>query len=572
VATLASQLEAAENVTNKNKSFRLVPLHEQIAGNARSTILLLLGAVATLLLIACANVAHLLLARAAARTRDYGVRIALGASRTHLLQQALRSALRIAIPAAVLGVALSWALLRGLIWLNPSGLPRLAELQPDWTLLAVAVGITLVCSLLFGIAPAWYMTRMDAQTALRQSGGRGGSASTGAARLRNLLVIGEVAFSFALAMGAGLLFRSFLEMNTVSLGYKPESILVTYAHAPANTMREMIAATRRFDGLVEQIRQTPGVSSASAAMGVPSGRYHSNGLYFVEGAGDDPRQAPGAGFSLTGPDYFRTLGIPLIAGRDFTPRDQYDSPFVAIISQSLARRGFGNESPIGRRVKCGLDSDKWMTIVGVVGDVRSDSPSTLPGPELYMPFPQHPSYANELQLVLRTESANPRSLQDTVERLIRAADSRIALQTTTLTTMKDERLAMPPFRTFLLGAFAAFAVLLSMSGIYALMSWQVTRRTSELGVRMALGASPGRVVGLVLRWAGMLTGVGLVAGIGLSAASSRLFESVLFGLSPADALTWVCVMIGVTITALSAAVVPAWRAARIQPAVALRQE
>ncbi|MBC7926685.1 MAG: ABC transporter permease [Bryobacteraceae bacterium] len=576
ITALAGGLEQSESVTNKNKTFRLVPLTEQIAGNARGTILLLFAATGLLLLIACANVAHLLLARAVEQAREFGIRSALGASASRLFGEALRNGLTLGISAGALGILLAFALVRGLIWLNPPDLPRLSEVRVDGVVLAASVAVSLMCTVLFALAPALQNARADRSVVVgletHRRRGRPPHLGPGSWGLRNLIVVGEVAISFALAIGAGLLFRSFVELNSVSLGFETERILVTYAHVPANTMPKLQRAIRSFDDAVSALRVLPGVVSASAAMGVPAGRYGSNGLYFIEGQGADPRLAPSAGFSLTGEDYFATLGIPLVRGRDFNPRDTYDSPFVAIVSESLVRRSFGDTDPIGKRIQCGLDSpNKWMTVVGVVGDARTKSPATAPGPELYMPYRQHPWYANELQLVVRT-AGSPAGFADTVERRVRSLIPEVALKTTTLSDMHSATLATPRLRTILLGAFAAIALLLSITGVYSLLSWQVARRVPEFGLRMAIGASTGEIVWLVLRWAGTLTIAGLLAGAALSFFASSLLKTMLFGLEPTDGLTWTFAALALLVLGLCSAALPALRASRVDPATTLRQE
>jgi len=280
---------------------------------------------------------------------------------------------------------------------------------------------------------------------------------------------------------------------------------------------------------------------------------------------------PDAGFRLATKDYFGTMGIPLLRGRDFSERDQYDQPFVAIVSEALVKQSFPGQDPIGKKLMCGLDSDKWMTIVGVVGDVRSDGPGRPPGPELYMPFEQHPVMANELQIAVRTAAA-PEAMADTVVRKIRSLNPEIALRTTTMRAMVADTVAAPRFRTFLVTAFAGVALLLAMAGVYGVMAYLVAQRTPELGLRMALGSAPSGVVGIVLSRAGLLAAAGLAGGIALAVAGSRLVESLLFGVKPTDAAGYGTAAIAIALVTLAAAAIPAWRAARIDPAVALRQE
>jgi predicted permease len=308
-------------------------------------------------------------------------------------------------------------------------------------------------------------------------------------------------------------------------------------------------------------------------MGLPAGRYGSNGKYAVEGQDfkRDRDSLQEAGFRLASQGYFTTLGIPLVAGRAFTERDQFDAPFVAVISTSLARRSFAGQDPLGRQIMCGFDSNRWMTIVGVVGDVRSGGRGEAPGPELYMPFQQHPKMANELQLVVRT-AGSAQAMAGAVARKVRELNPEIAIQTTLLETMVSDSVAMPRFRAFLVTTFAGVALLLAMAGVYGVMAYLVSQRTGELGLRMALGCAPAGVVRLVLTRALGMAAAGVAVGIALSLAGARLMTTLLFGVRPGDALGYGAAVLAILGVTLAAALAPAWRAARIDPAVALRGE
>src|SRR5262249_32944745 len=372
--------------------------------------------------------------------------------------------------------------------------------------------------------------RTDVQDALRGAGR--GLAGGGRSRLRNALVVCEIALSFTLAVGASLLVRSMVSLNSTELGFRTEGILVAYAHSPGTTLAEMRSGTRFFERALGELEQLPGAKAAAAAMGLPTGRYGSDGSYAIEGQDiRDPnlwQSAPHAGFRLASAHYFSSLGIPMVAGRDFNAGDQYDAPFVAIVSQSLAKRSFPNQDPIGRKIICGLDSPNWMTIVGVVADIRTDGPASAAGPELYMPFQQHPFHANELQLVVRT-AGDPEALAAPLVRKMRALNPEVAVQTTTLHTMVYDAVAAPRFRAFLVSVFAGVALLLALAGVYGVMAYTVALRTSELGLRMALGCAPAGVVGLVLGRAALLAGIGLAAGAGLCSLASHYVETLLYG-------------------------------------------
>jgi predicted permease len=575
LAALARQL-AEEHSENRNKSFAAVPLRDSMVGSVRSTLTLLMASVTLVLLISCTNVAHLMVARAAARSREFAVRAALGAGSRRIALQVLGESAAIGLAGGVAGALLAYAGVRAAVALAPADLPRIAEARVDGAVLFFALAVSLLASLFFGLAPVWQALRTDVQASLKASAGRGlaGGRTT---RLRNGLVACEIALSFTLAAGAGLLVRSMVELNSAALGFRTEGILVVYAHSPANTMPLMRASTRFFERALGELQQLPGVKSAAAAMGLPTGRYGSNGKYAIDGENyerpDFMQTAPDAGFRLASPAYFATLGIPLIAGRDFTAADQYDAPFVAIVSQSLARRSFPNQNPVGHKVICGLDSDKWMTVVGVVGDIRSDGPAQAPGPELYMPFQQHPVMSNELQLVVRAAGdGDPTALSGAVVRKIRALNPDIALQTTTLHTMVYDAVATPRFRAFLVAVFAGVSLLLAMAGVYGVVAYMVAQRTGELGLRMALGCTPSAVMGLVLGRAARLALAGLASGALLCAAAVRWIGSMLYGARVTDVTGYLVAAAAIAAVTLAAAAIPALRAARIDPAIALRQE
>jgi predicted permease len=308
-------------------------------------------------------------------------------------------------------------------------------------------------------------------------------------------------------------------------------------------------------------------------MGLPMGRYGSNGAYEIEGSPEPAfvAQKPQAGFRLASPEYFATMGIPLLRGRDFSARDTYDAPFVAIVSQVLVRRSFAGQNPIGKRIRCGLDGPEWMTIVGVVADVRQQSPAAAQDAELYMPLAQHPFRANEVQIAVR--SAIPsESLLRTVEQRMRQMQPDMAIKSTTMETMLADAVSAPRFRTSLVSGFAMIALLLAMAGVYGVMAYITAQRTSEFGLRLALGSSPRGLLRLILSRALALTAAGIVLGFVLSIALGRAAKALLFGVTPTDASTYAVVLVGVTLATLAAAAVPALRAMRIDPIAALREE
>lgn len=565
---IAAQLAAAFPKSNEGKTFVPVPLREQLTGSVHSMLYLLLAAVLLVLLIACANVSNLLLARATVRAREIAVRAALGASRTAIVRMLVTESVTLAAFGGLLGIVLALWGTRALLRFAPANLPRVNEIHLDYTVLAFAMGLSLLSAVVFGVLPAMQASRVEFSSR--------GVLRGGSHRLRNSLVVAEIALSFVLATGAGLFFRSFLALNAVDMGFRQDNILVMYAHAPAKELSQYVNVTHSFvDQLLPSLAALPGVQSTAAVMGLPTGNYGSNGGYAVAGKQvlREGEKLPESNWALSSPNYFVAMHIPLLAGRDFTPQDQYGAPGVVIISESAARQSLPGENPIGRQLLCGLDdvTMKPMTIVGVVGDVRQDSPGTAPQPTLYMPMEQHPYHSNELQVIVRTSSA-PGAMTSAVRKAAYDLNPEMAVKFTTMDEMVSDSVAAPRFRTFLAGTFALLALLMAMAGIYGVMSYVVTQRTSELGLRMALGAARGNVIELVLSRAAALAAAGLAIGAGLSLAVSRLIGVMLFGLKPTDPATYALVLLSVGSIAILAAAGPAWRASRIDPMVALRQE
>ncbi|HLW55120.1 MAG TPA: ABC transporter permease [Candidatus Angelobacter sp.] len=574
LGTIGLRLQKAFPDSNKKKSFLAMSLRDQLVGSVRNTLYFLMGAVSLVLLIACANVANLMMARATTRQREMAVRSALGATRAAIARQLLVESSLIALAGGAVGLLLAIAGTRILTHATSQqvGLPRLADIQVNWTVFSFAIGVSLLSSFLFGMSPAWQAAKVDLNNALKQAArGLAGSSN----RLRNSLVVVQVALSFALAIGAGLLFRTFLALNSVDLGFRTESMLVMYAHDPAHTLEDYLQAGRFFENAVAEMKRVPGVTSAAAAMGVPTAEYGSNGGYTVDGQEFNvalyPRVAH-ANFSLSGPGYFSTMAIPLLHGRDFNATDRYDRVYVAIISESLAQQSFPGKDPIGHTIECGLDAPpRWMTIVGVVADVRQDSPASSPGPTIYMPLLQHPFYGNEVELVLRSAVA-PASLIEPVRGKMLALNPQVATRFTTMQTMVSDSIATPRLRAMLVGLFAGVALLLAVAGMYGVMSNITVQRIPEFGVRMALGASPDSITRLVLSDATYTAALGAAAGLALAFAGARVMKAMLFGLQATDAVTYAAVLLGVMPIMVMAAAIPAWRAARVDPMVALRNQ
>lgn len=395
--------------------------------------------------------------------------------------------------------------------------------------------------------------------------------------MRGALVVAEIALAVVLLSGAGLLIKSFVALNQVALGFRPENVLMMKATVPA----PIPVATQFFKDMLPQIATLPGVLAAGATMAPPGhafmpGGQESKGIYFVDYMPEKPDFSASAhsniaAMNMVAPGTFAALGIPLKSGRDFTNGDTIDRPFVAVINEALARRSFSRENPIGRTIFCPFDNAKATIIIGIVGDVRQYGPASEPLPECYMPYLQHAYNNASLSLVART-TADPGALAEAVRRMARERSPDVPIKFTTLESTLSENVATPRFRSLLFGLFAGLAVCLAMAGVYGVMAYAVGQRSNEIGLRMALGASAGTVLRLILGQGLVLAGLGLVLGLAASAAGTRLLTSMLFQVQPNDPVVYLAVAVLLGVVTLIASYVPAWRASRIDPITALRQE
>ena len=572
MTTIARRLEQQYPDTDGARSATVTRLHDQMVGNVRQTLYLLLGSVAVVLLIACANTATLLLGKANARAREVAVRAALGASRRRIMRQLVTESLLLALIAGGLGFALAYWGSKTLVALAPADVPQLAEVALDRWVLGFTLGISAITSLLFGSIPAFYMSRVELSDALKL--GRARIASGGRmAGIRGALVIGEIALAVMLVCAAGLLIKSFIALHNVALGFRPEKVLVMRSTVPAPTFPVGIERTRQFfEEMIARADALPGVLAAGATM-APPGSVDSTGVYFIDKAPPQSEwhRAPSVVLSVVAPGTFAALGIPLKGGRDFTNGDAPDRPFVAVVNEALVRQSFPNQDPVGRTIFCPFDSLKGMKIIGVVGDVRQRGPEREPMPECYMPYGQHGFNGPALSLVVRTVG-NPHALEQTLRRLAHETNPGAPMRFTTMEAMLSGEVAAPRFRTILLAVFGALAVCLAMAGVYGVVAYAVGQRTNEIGVRVVLGARPGGVVRLVLREGVTLAAVGLGFGFAASFAGTRLLKSMLFQVQANDPTVYIAVAALLSAVTLLASYVPASRAAKIDPAAVLRQE
>jgi len=569
---IGDRLSKAYPDSNGNRNIAVTGMRDRLVRDVRMTLYLLLGAVGVVLLISCANMANLLLAKATSRTREIAIRAAVGAGRGRIIRQLITESVVLALVAGAAGLILAILGANALAAIAPSNVPRLADAQLiDTWVLAFTLGISAVASLLFGLAPALTAARIDLNDALKLGGSKA-VVGGGAGKLRSAIVVAEIALSVVLLAGAGLLIKSFFALNNVSLGYRTDHLLLMEADVPASSLEDARKATRLYKDLFKDIAQVPGVISVGAA-GVAPGRSGSNGGYYVDSRPEHPgidldRQAL---FSVVAPQTFSTLGVRVLQGRDFNDTDRYDAPFTVIINETMAKKAFPGQDPLGHLLLCGLDSPLAMTIVGVVGDMRNSGPAAPPQPEMFMPYEQHPQPSAQLTVLVRT-NAEPAALSSVLRKKVLERSPEVPVKFSTMDALLAEDVAAPRFRTLLFVIFAGLAICLAMAGVYGVMAYTVGQRLNEIGLRMALGASQGDVLGMVLKQGLALAGAGVVLGLAGAAAATRLLTSFLFEVKPGDPLTYLGVAVLLAMVAMAASYLPARRATRVDPLAALRQE
>ena len=493
----------------------------------------------------------------------------MGASRGRIIRQLITESLVLALAAGMFGLVIAYWGSKALVAVAPANLPRLANTSFDWRVLAFTLGVSLASSLLFGLAPALQVSRVDLNETLKQGASRmvGGSAG----RLRNTLVVAEIALSVVLLAGAGLLIRSFIALSNVALGFRPENVLVMETSVPSSDMEAARRATRFYKSLMTEVSALPGVTAVGGTR-IPPGRVGSNGGYWIDHMPADPSvSSPQAVFSIVTPDAIATLGIPLRDGRDFNASDAFEAAPTAIINEALAKQAFSGQDPIGRMIISGFDNQTPMKIVGIVGDIHQWGPAREAWPEIYMPFEQHPRASTSLRILVRV--AGPSGpIAEAMRQKARELSVDVPVRFTTMEESLAKNVAAPRFRTLLVGVFAALAVCLAMAGVYGVMAYVVGQRVNEIGLRMALGATTGNVMRLVLKQGLTLGAIGLAVGLAGAAAATRILTSMLFEVKPADPATYVGVAVLLALMALAASYFPARRATRVDPLVALRQE
>ena len=490
-------------------------LHESTVGDSRRALLVLLGAVGLVLLIACVNVANLLLARAVARENELAVRTALGAGRWRLVRQLLTESVTLSLLGGGAGVVLAAVSLDALLALQPEGVPRLAEVGVDRTVIAFSILVSVLTGLLFGVVPALQVVRRPTAQSLRE-GARTVLSGRGQ-RLRSGLVVGQMALAMMLLAGAGLLLRSFAQLRQVDPGFRTEDALTFRLSLPESAYKEDAARVAFHDALLERLAALPGVRGAGAIMGVPLGGLNFSFSFVITGRPPvPPAQQPAMQVRVVTADYFDTMGIPLLRGRVLDRRDVHGAPPAMVISESAARRYFPGEEPVGQFITLGMGRGQGKPrvggeVVGVVGDVKDNGLDQQNRPECYVPYAQVP--VPTMDVVLRT-STPPRSLVPAVEKAVHALDPELPVaRVATLEEVVARSISEPRFYTILLGAFAGMAVFLAALGIFGVMSYAVVQRSREIGIRVALGARPGDVLRMVLRHSAVLVAAGVAAGL-----------------------------------------------------------
>lgn len=576
---IARGLERQYPDMNAGWSVNVKPLREELIGDIRPTLFVLSAAVAFVLLIACTNVANLLLARAGSREKEIAVRTALGAGRGRILRQLLMESLILALGSGVVGLGLAYAGVWALTALNTGRVPRIDEVDMNWQVLLFTLGVSIATGLLFGFGPALAATKTQLNEALK-SGGRSAMASVRSRRLRAALVISEVALSIVLLIGAGLMIHSFVELQNVDPGFRPAHVLTMRVSLPESRY-DGIKVAQFYTRLLERVRGLAGVESAAIARDVPlsgSGSADPSLNFIIEhrpalASADQPR----AKFRAVSAGYFATMGISLRRGRAFSASDTERAPAVAIINDTLARQYFPNEDPLGKRIQHGFDGSPWYTIVGIIGNVKHAGLDAPTFAEMYYPYQQVPPalmsfVENTMTIVVRART-DPAAMARAVSRELQAMDPEEAVfRVITMQQLIDGSVNQPRFRMFLLGVFAAVALALAGTGLYGVVSYSVSQRSNEMGIRAALGAQKSDLLKLVLGEGTRLALIGIAIGLAFSFVLVRSLQKMLYGVTAHDPATFIAIPALLLAIAVAASYIPARRATRTDPNVVLRYE
>jgi len=553
---------------------RVIPAQEFITGQVRGALVILFGSVAVVLLIACANVANLQLARADVRRREIAVRTALGAGRGQIVSQLLTESVLLSIAGAAAGLAVAWAGLQIVLTLRPANLPRLDETALDGTVLVFTAVLAVVTGILFGLLPALQLSRPDVTSALKDSG-RTGTAGRSRQLTRRSLVVLQLASSVVLALAAGLLIRSLVELNRIDLGFNPSNVLTAQLQVPTTAYPQPADVVGFYRQAIERIAQIPGVRAAGAVRVLPLARSIGDWSIKIEGRPYVPEENPNGDFQAVTPGYFQAMGLKLVRGRFLTDADREDTMPAVVINETMAARYWPDEDAVGRQFMMGTDDKPWLTIVGIVGTVRHNAVVEEPRAEMYVAHAQLPAHIGStprgMTLVVKT-STDPLALVGQVRDAVRSIDGNLPVSDIkTMEQVTAEALSQPRFVTFLLALFAGTALTLAAIGIYGTISLLVAERTQEMGIRLALGANPPAILRLVLGQGMVLTAIGLAIGVAAATILMRALSGLIYGVGTLDPLTFIAVPALLCAVALLACFLPARRAASVDPITTLRQ-
>jgi putative ABC transport system permease protein len=569
INTVAARLGQSNPESSAGWDVLVFPLQEYTVRNVKRALLVLLGAVAMVLLIACVNVANLLLVRGAARSKELAIRAAIGASRKQLVRQLLVEQFALAAISAALGLLFAGWLLRGLLALLPNALPRQTHIGLDGSVLAFALLLTVLTPLLFGLLPALQASRTDLRELLA-AGGRQSAQGTGRG-VRRVLVVAELALAMMLLIGAGLLIRSFGQLATVSPGFAADHSLAASISLPSSRYAQGSPRDQFFGELLSRTRSLPGVTSVGLTQSIPMLNDFVSG-FEVEGQPPaNPQTRPSTNFYAVSPGYFEAMHIPLLRGRGIADGDRAGSLRVAVINQTMADRQFAGVNPIGKRIKVSQGPSDWREIVGIVGDTKQYGLSERTPMQVYESYLQHP-YFSTLSLVVRTGADDPTSIVPGLRGVVRSLDRQLPLsRVRTFDDVVSASIRPQRFSATLIALFGAAALALAAIGVYGVMSYTVRLRTQELAIRIAHGATWSDILSLVLRGAVVMAALGIGVGLGGAWVLRQALEKLLFGVAPDDIPTYVAVALLLSLVAMTASVIPALRATRVDPLVALRE-
>jgi len=569
--TIAARIAEQYPDSSSGVGVQVVPLHEEVVGKIRPALMILFGAAGCVLLIACANVANLLLARATARRTEFAVRTALGAGRARLVRQLLTESVLLSFAGGLIGLLIALWGVPTLTSISASSIPRVEEVSVSFKALLFTLLISLATGILFGIAPALQSSNKVLTENLRD-GRRGATSGAMHQRILNALVAAEVALAVVLLAGAGLMVRSFVSISGVSPGFKPKGVMTIGIGLTQPVYADIQQQSRFYDRLNEKVSAIPGVESTAGINRVPLLGFNASTSFTFQGQQVEPGQQPTADCRVATPNYFKAIGIPLLSGREFTEGDTKDAPFVAVINRAMAEQFLPGEDPIGKRLQIYPNPPLWREVVGVCGDVKLLGLDEEINPAIYVPVTQNP-YANAMRssfLVVRT-NADPNGVVAAIRGVMKTVDPGVPVaQVRMLEDILSDSVAPQRLNMWLLVSFAGLAALLGAVGIYGVMAYSVSERTHEIGVRMALGAASRDMLNMVLWDAGKVTAAGMAAGLASAFVLTRLMSSLLYKVSAADPVTYAGISVLIVCVSLLASYIPARKASRVDPMVALR--